>query len=212
MRAVPFILPVLLALSSCTSPPKPPSVDPSSRRPANATAAIELQVCKGELQNTRIVASEATHLAESASASANRLTWLQQAFTARSAAPRAEGNAIYTVLFAFGSTEVKVPEPAGTSLVEQASRAALILMRGRTDGDAEAPVESRIARARAAAVRAYLVQAGVDPSRIRTTYQPVGDNAADNGSPTGRALNRRVEIELYSVAPRAMALSVAPQL
>ena len=212
MRIVPFILPALLALSSCTSPPKPPSVDPSSKRPANSAAAIELQVCKGELQNTRIVASEATHQAESANVSANRLTSLQQALAARSAAPRAQGNVIYTVLFAFGSAEVNVPEAAAASLVEQARRAALILMRGRTDGDVETTAESRIARARAAAVRAYLVQAGVDPSRIRTTYQPVGDNTADNGSPTGRALNRRVEIELYSVAPRVMALNATPQL
>ncbi len=212
MRAVSFILPALLALSSCTSTPKPPSVDPSLKRPANAAAAIELQVCKGELQNTRIVASEATHQAESAYVSANRLTLLQQTLAARSAAPRAQGNAIYTVLFSFGSAEVNVPEAGAASLVEQARRAALILMRGRTDGDVETTAESRIARARAAAVRAYLVQAGVDPSRIRTTYQPVGDNTADNGSPTGRALNRRVEIELYSVAPRVMALSAMPQL
>jgi len=212
MRAVPFILPVLLALSSCSSPPKPPSVDPSSKRPANSAAVIELQVCKSELQNTRIVASEATHLAENANVSANRLALLQQALAARQVAPRVQGNAVFTVLFAFGSTEVHVPEPAGASLVEQARRAALILMRGRTDGDVETAAESRIARARAAAVRAYLVQAGVDPSRIRTTYQPVGDNTADNASPTGRALNRRVEIELYSVAPRVMALSVVPQL
>ena len=212
MRIVPFILPALLALSSCTSPPKPPSVDPSSKRPANAAAAIELQVCKGELQNTHIAASEATRLAEGANVTANRLALLQQTLAARSAAPRTQGNAIYTVLFAFGSTEVNAPEIARASLVEQARRAALVLMRGRTDGDVETPAESRIARARAAAVRAYLVQAGVDPSRIRTTYQPVGDNTADNGSPTGRALNRRVEIELYSVAPRVIALSAMPQL
>jgi outer membrane protein OmpA-like peptidoglycan-associated protein len=212
MRIVPFILPPLLALSSCTSPPKPPSVDPSLKRPANAAAAIELQVCKGELQNTRIVASEATHLAESANVTANRVALLQRALAARSAAPQAQGNAIYTVLFAFGSTEVNVPELAAASLAEQARRAALILMRGRTDGDVETAAESRIARARASAVRAYLVQAGVDPSRIRTTYQPVGDNTADNGSPAGRALNRRVEIELYSVVPRVLVLNIEPQL
>ena len=79
------------------------------------------------------------------------------------------------------------------------------MARGRTDGDVESPAESRVARERAAAARAFLVQAGVDPARIRTTYQPVGDHTSDNGTPEGRALNRRVEIELYGVVPQVFA-------
>jgi hypothetical protein len=39
---------------------------------------------------------------------------------------------------------------------------------------------------RAAAVRDYLVAAGVDPARIRATYQPAGDHVADNASAGGR--------------------------
>ena len=45
---------------------------------------------------------------------------------------------------------------------------------------------------------------GVDPARIRATYQPVGDHVADNGSDSGRGLNRRVEIELYRALPVGM--------
>ena len=70
----------------------------------------------------------------------------------------------------------------------------------------------RVARERSEAVRAYLVQAGVDPTRIRATWQPVGDNAADNASDGGRRLNRRVEIELYRVAPRFASLVSTPDL
>ena len=47
-----------------------------------------------------------------------------------------------------------------------------------------------------------LVQAGIEPARIRTTWQPAGDYAADNELPGGRALNRRVEVEIYRAAPQ----------
>jgi outer membrane protein OmpA-like peptidoglycan-associated protein len=210
MRASLLLISMSLTLGSCSSPPKPPTVDESLKRPANAAVAVELQVCKSELQNTRILASETTRLADSASQYANdmatRLALQQQALAGRPTATATADrpNAVYTVLFAFGSAQVAVPEPGAVQLVEQARTSALVMLRGRTDGATEAPSESRIARDRAAAVRAYLVQAGIDPGRIRTTWQPVGDHSADNGTPGGRDLNRRVEIELYRVPPQAM--------
>ena len=73
----------------------------------------------------------------------------------------------------------------------------------RTDGTADSSAESRIAQARANAVRDYLVASGVDPTRIRTTHQPSGDHLADNRNPQGRSLNRRVEIEVYRTLPIA---------
>ena len=54
-------------------------------------------------------------------------------------------------------------------------------------------------------MRDYLVAAGVDPARIRATYQPIGDHEVDNVSAGGRGLNRRVEIELYRALPVAMS-------
>jgi outer membrane protein OmpA-like peptidoglycan-associated protein len=94
-------------------------------------------------------------------------------------------------------------------LVESARGAPLVLLRGRTDGATDSAAESRIARERAAAVREYLVGAGVDAARIRSTYQPAGDHAADNSSPAGQGLNRRVEIEVYRTLPVAMGSSAA---
>lgn len=209
MRTPLLLTAMSLALGSCSSPPKPPTVDESLKRPANAAVAVELQVCKSELQNTRILASETSRLAESANHNAaemaTRLALQQQALAARPAAAADTANAVYTVHFAFGSAQLAVPEPSAAMLIEQARTASLVMLRGRTDGTAESPSESRIARDRAAAVRAYLVQAGVEPARIRTTWQPVGDHAADNGEPGGRDLNRRVEIELYRLPPQAMA-------
>jgi len=208
MRIAPLICPFLLALGSCTSPPKPPSVDPTARRPANAASAVDLQVCKSELQNTRILASETSRGAEIARSTALRLAE-QHVNPACSRRSDAGTNAVYTVVFAFGSTEVKVPSPSASELIDNARQAELIVARGRTDGEVESAAESRIARERALAVRAYLVQAGIDPARIRTSYQPIGDHAANNRTAEGRALNRRVEIEMYSALPQVVALNNA---
>jgi outer membrane protein OmpA-like peptidoglycan-associated protein len=206
-----WFTPALVLASSCGSPPKPPTVDPAQKRPANATEALDLQACRSELHNTRIVVSETTRLAETASATATRLALLQQTPPVKPTPPDMS-NVIHTVHFAFGSVEVKVPEPSASRLVEEARGAALIALRGRTDGEVEAPAESRVARQRAAAVRDWLIQAGVDPARIRTTWQPIGDHIASNLSTDGRAMNRRVEIELYRSAPKLAAITPAPSL
>ncbi|MDQ2736054.1 MAG: OmpA family protein, partial [Pseudomonadota bacterium] len=58
MKLPVLLIPMLLTLSSCSSPPKPPRVDESHKHPVNAAASVELQVCKGELQNSRILATE----------------------------------------------------------------------------------------------------------------------------------------------------------
>jgi len=208
MRIAALICPVFLALGSCTSPPKPPGVDPTTRRPVNVVAEVELQVCRGELQNTRILASETTRRAETARSSALRLA--ENAHLACSRRSDTGSNAVYTILFPFAGTEVVVPPSLASELLDHARQAELIVARGRTDGDVETAAESRVARERANAARTYLVQAGIDPARIRTSYQPVGDHAASNGTAAGRALNRRVEIEVYSALPRVVALNGAP--
>jgi outer membrane protein OmpA-like peptidoglycan-associated protein len=116
-----------------------------------------------------------------------------------------KANSVFTVRFDFGSTRVVIPADVAATLVDDAKASPLVMLRGRTDGTSDAPAESRIARDRAASVRDYLVAAGVDPARIRATYQPAGDHVADNASAGGRGLNRRVEIELYRVVPVAMS-------
>jgi outer membrane protein OmpA-like peptidoglycan-associated protein len=201
----PF-LPWLLLLASCSSPPKPPTVDESQKRPVNTQMAVELQVCRNDLQNTRILAAESGRLAESTTATLANLAARQQIIAAMQAPADKppQANSVFTVRFEFGSTRVAIPADIATPLVADAKSAPLVLLRGRTDGSTDAPVESRIARERAAAVRDYLVAAGVDPARIRATYQPVGDHVADNSSDSGRGLNRRVEIELYRALPIGM--------
>lgn len=201
------LLPLLLALVACGSPPQPPTVDGSKRRPANTRSVVDLQRCKTELQNTHLAALQGEREARVAAATLARVAALQRMTS--TATPPAGANSIYTVHFDFGSTRVTIPEEAAAPLIEAARAAPLVLLRGRTDGVGETPAQSRIARARAAAVLDYLVAAGVDASRIRATYQPVGDHVADNASTQGRSRNRRVEIELYRASPVVFGSTVA---
>jgi len=207
---------LLATLGSCSTPPKPPTVDESTRRPANTAMAVDLQVCRNDLTNTRLLAGESGRLAESTAATLQRLA--AQAASARAASASTAvlstlplGNSIYTVRFDFASTHVVVPAEGAEALLAEARTAPLIVLRGRTDGNADTLAESRIARERALTVRDYLVSAGIDPARIRATYQPVGDPVADNADPTGRGLNRRVEIEVYRALPVAATWPGAPR-
>lgn len=208
----PF-MPWLFALASCSSPPKPPTVDESQKRPVNSQMAVELQVCKNDLQNTRLLATESSRIAETTAATLANMAARQQLLAAMQApaAQQVKANSVFTVRFDFGSTRVAIPPDVTAALVEDAKASPLVLLRGRTDGTTDAPAESRIARERAAAVRDFLVAAGVDPSRIRATYQPAGDHVADNASPGGRNLNRRVEIELYRALPVALSATAVAQ-
>ena len=218
----------LLLLASCSSPPKPPSVDEANKRPANVAMAIDLQACKSELHNTRIVATESSRQAESAAASLERAAAHQQAMEAvravmasaassqktaqnpaqnsvqNTALNATQANSIFTLRFGFNSTRVTVPADSTAALISAARNAPLVLLRGRTDGATDTSAASRIAHQRAIAVRDYLVAAGVDPSRIRTTHQPTGDHVADNNSAVSKGMNRRVEVEVYRALPVAM--------
>lgn len=202
------LLPWLVLVASCSAPPKPPSVDESRKRPANTAMAVELQVCKNDLQNTHLRATDSGRAAEAHAVTQANIAALQKALIdldVRTQATQTEPNRVVTVRFDYGSTRVDIPANIARELVKEAKSAPLILLRGRTDGQRETPAESHIAQARAAAVSDYLVAAGVNPTQIRTTYQAIGDHAADNLSASGRALNRRVEIEIYRAMPVALA-------
>ena len=206
MFRVLSLFPVLLLVGSCQSPPKPPRVDESTKRPANSASVVQLQTCRSDLQNTRILMNESVRSADAARAFATQLE-RRNASAIDSEVSARQRNAVYAVLFAFGSTRVEVDHASAPRLVEEARSAPLVLLRARTDGVSASAAENRVARERAAAVEAWLVRAGVEPARIRTTWQPVGDHAADNTLPGGRTLNRRVEVEIYRAAPEFIALN-----
>jgi outer membrane protein OmpA-like peptidoglycan-associated protein len=213
MRQTIPLIPWLLVLASCSSPPKPPTVDETQKRPVNSQMAVELQACKNDLQNTRLMATESGRMAETTAATLANLAARQQILAAMQGptGQQPKANSVFTVRFDFGSTRVVIPADVAATVVEDAKASPLVMLRGRTDGTSEAPAESRIARDRAAAVRDYLVAAGVDPARIRATYQPAGDHVADNVSASGRGLNRRVEIEMYRALPVALTTAAVAQ-
>mgnify|MGYP000967693666 CR=1 FL=1 len=200
---------LVVMLSACSSPPKPPNVDESQKRPANAQLAVELQVCKNDLQNTRILVHESNRLAETTAATLAHMAARQQLLA--SMQEKTMANRVHTVHFAFNSTRVSIPTNEAAALVDEAKAGPLVVLRGRTDGVSDSSSESLIAQARANAVRDYLIASGVDPTRIRATHQPSGDHVADNRSPQGRNLNRRVEIEVYRVLPTPTQASAEPQ-
>ena len=76
-----------------------------------------------------------------------------------------------------------------------ANPAAKVEIGGHTDSRGARTANLNLSETRAAAVKAYLVRKGVDADRLATRGygpdQPIGDN----GTPQGRAQNRRVELK-----------------
>src|SRR5262245_40343322 len=139
MRATPILLTPLMSwvllLSSCTTPPKPPAVDESQKRPVNSQTAVDLQTCKNELHNSRIQLNEVTRAAETTAVALSHLTMRQQLLATMQAAdkPQSEANLLFTVHFDFGSSRVVMPSDLEALLVQEAKRAPLVQVRGRTD-------------------------------------------------------------------------------
>jgi len=73
---------------------------------------------------------------------------------------------------------------------------------GHTDSTGSDSVNNPLSVDRANAARDYLVGRGVAAQRIATDGRGSREPIADNGSPQGRAKNRRVEIYVAEPAPR----------
>lgn len=82
-----------------------------------------------------------------------------------------------------------------------------IVLGGHTDAGGNGDANLRASRSRAEAVAAWLVERGVEDSRIRVIafgeQNPIAPNALPDGSPNekGRRTNRRVEIRVAPPAP-----------
>lgn len=71
-----------------------------------------------------------------------------------------------------------------------------ITIVGHTDSQGADDMNQRLSQSRADAVRNYLVKQGVPSDRIKAEGMGETQPVADNGTPEGRANNRRVEIIL----------------
>ncbi len=74
-----------------------------------------------------------------------------------------------------------------------------IVIRGYTDNVGSQKYNKRLSKSRTQIVQSYLVGKGIDPEKIKTIGMGEKDPLLPNTTPEGRAVNRRVEIELVSV-------------
>lgn len=220
---LPLTLAVAVMAAGCSSAPKLPQAS-GAFQPANDSATIEALRLQAEMQNAR-------RELEFARRSADARTMLMQPVgvplfqpASMRATPRATpvqaaaagANVIFTIHFASGATRPAPAPDAMKALTDAARAAPLVAIRGRTDAPAFNAVNDRMARLRAEETRAMLIRAGVEPRRIRVTWQAAGDTVASNDTASGRDLNRRAEVEVYAAdptsaetAPPAAAAAVA---
>lgn len=78
---------------------------------------------------------------------------------------------------------------------------ARIEIAGHTDSSGRAVYNLSLSQQRAAAVRDYLVTAGVDPARLTAKGYGETRPIADNASAAGRAANRRIEFIIEGQQP-----------
>lgn len=91
------------------------------------------------------------------------------------------------------------PSPAFSQLLVSAARSAdRITLRGRTDSTIPGPLDPKIALQRALSVRQFLLEHGIESAKIHVFSLPAGDFIAPDTTPAGRALNRRVMIEVVN--------------
>jgi outer membrane protein OmpA-like peptidoglycan-associated protein len=71
-----------------------------------------------------------------------------------------------------------------------------LMIEGHTDSQGKEEFNKDLSERRAQTVREYLVSRGISPDRVQITGMGENRPVADNRSPEGRAMNRRVEIVL----------------
>jgi len=104
-----------------------------------------------------------------------------------------------SVLFGFGRTDLL---PSATNKLEQVAEALKsdrgrdIVIEGYTDNVGSEQANLGLSQMRADRVRDFLVSHGVDANHVKAVGKGEASPIADNGTPEGRANNRRVEIVL----------------
>lgn len=84
-------------------------------------------------------------------------------------------------------------------LVAQKYDKTVVEVAGHTDSTGSAEFNQALSERRAATVATYLVNRGVNQDRILAYGRGLTQPIADNSTPEGRALNRRVEIRLSPI-------------
>ena len=118
------------------------------------------------------------------------------------------------VLFPSGGSTLSAPARQSLDKVAEALTAqpveAQISIEGYTDARGSDTRNQELSQQRAEAVRAYLVQKGIDAPRVAAVGKGEASPIADNESAEGRATNRRVEIVVSAGAASSTSMSQSP--
>jgi outer membrane protein OmpA-like peptidoglycan-associated protein len=159
-------------------------------------SSAEAEQAKRLAQAQSEVAALARQEADLAGAAADSLRLQLQSMTARS---DARGQVMTLAGDAFSSGQSSLRPEARANLqrvVEfvQQNPGQSVLIEGHTDAQGGANANQVLSQRRAEAVRAALIEDGVDASRLSAMGLGEDRPVADNASGEGRARNRRVEI------------------
>ena len=103
---------------------------------------------------------------------------------------------VIRVFHAWARTEFEPSEEVANALRLGVKGAESVEVRGHTDSNVVNPVDKLIAIERAEKARTWLINNGAEPTKVSTRYFTARHFYAENKTPDGRALNRRVEIDI----------------
>lgn len=106
---------------------------------------------------------------------------------------------VIRVFHPWAKTEFEPSDAVAQALRANTRGARTIEVRGMTDSPVVNPIDRLIAMERAEKARNWLIQNGVDPTKIRTKYFSAGNFLSENKTEEGRALNRRVEVDARNI-------------
>jgi outer membrane protein OmpA-like peptidoglycan-associated protein len=106
--------------------------------------------------------------------------------------------AVVQAYFRFGSTAFKPSAEFTNVLLPAALEAKKVNLFGRTDSNIADAINTKIAHGRAQAVKNYLIKKGVSADKIEASSLAAGDFIGPSSTKAGRALNRRVTIEIIT--------------
>ena len=106
------------------------------------------------------------------------------------------GGMVIRVFHPWAKTDFEPSEAVAHALRQSIQGAQTVEVRGMTDSAVVNPVDRMIAMERAEKARNWLIDNGVAASKIRTKYFSAGHFLSENKTDQGRALNRRVEVDI----------------
>lgn len=212
MRPIPTML-LFAVLCACATPPRPLTPDGASRVPVNTPEAIERY--RAQQTAPRAATADAASVRQIAELQ-QEIGRLRRLLAQSSATPaaavadtldidgatvqRTSSGLLFRLPQRHGQAHCDVGPALHALLRDAALLSSRIEIRGRTDATVADNVNRRLAAQRAQCARQLLLAAGVDADKLHTSQRAAGGFIADNRSATGRARNRRIEIDMQGPA------------